>query len=86
MKVSSKWSGEAFIFSKLQVNENIYESFSFSITLKHDFFNNAVLQIYSNVESCFMEIRALLPVTLQKQLLQVKLPRISRIYTFLSCV
>ena len=34
MKVSRKWSEEASIFSKLQVYENIHESFSFSITLK----------------------------------------------------
>ena len=72
MKVSRKWSEEAFIFSKLQVYENIHESFSISITLKYNFCNNVILQIYSLVESCFIEIRVLLPVTLQKELLQVR--------------
>ena len=50
MKVSRKWSKEAFIFSKLQVYENIHESFSFSITLKDNFCNNVILQIYSLME------------------------------------
>ena len=57
MKVPRKWSEEASIFNKLQVYENIHESFSFSITLKDDFCNNVILQIFSPVESCFMEIR-----------------------------
>ena len=78
MKVSRKWSEEASIFSKLQVYENIHESFSFSITLKDDFCNNAILQIFSPVESCFMKIRVLLPVTLQKELPQVRFLGISR--------
>ena len=78
MKVSWKWSEEASIFSKLQVFENIHESFSFSITLKDDFCNNAILQIFSPVESCFMKIRVLLPVTLQKELPQVRFLGISR--------
>ena len=77
MKVSRKWSEEASIFSKLQVYENIHESFSFSITLKDDFCNNAILQIFSLMESSFMKIRALLPVTLQKYLLQVRFLGIS---------
>ena len=64
MKVSRKCSGEASIFSKLQVYENIHEEFSFSIILKADFCNNVFLQISSLVESCFIEIRVLLPVTL----------------------
>ena len=66
MKVSRKWSEKASIFSKLQVYENIHEGFSFSIILKADFCNNVPLQIFSLVESCFIEIRVLLPVTLQK--------------------
>ena len=77
MKVSRKWSEEASIFSNLQVYENIHESFSFSITLKDDFCNNAILQIFSLMESSFMKIRALLPVTLQKYLLQVRFLGIS---------
>ena len=71
MKVSRKWSEEASIFSKLQVYDNIHESFSFSITLEDGFYNNVILQILSSVESCFMEIRVLLPVTSQKHLPQV---------------
>ena len=59
-------SEEASIFSKLQVYENIQEDFFFSITLKADFGNNALLQMFSLVESCFIEIKTLLPVTLQK--------------------
>ena len=78
MKVFRKLSEEASIFSKLQVYENIHESFSFSITLKDDFCNNAILQIFSPVESCFMKIRVLLPVTLQKELPQVRFLGISR--------
>ena len=77
MKVSREWSEEASIFSNLQVYENIHESFSFSITLKDDFCNNAILQIFSLMESSFMKIRALLPVTLQKYLLQVRFLGIS---------
>ena len=86
MKVSRNWSEETSIFSKLQVYENIHESFSFSITLKDNFCNNVILQIYSLVESCFMEIRALLPVTLQKELLQVRFLGISRTNTLLRCI
>ena len=71
MEVSNKWSEEASIFSKLQVYDNIHESFSFSITLEDGFCNNVILQIFSSVDSCFMEIRVLLPVTLQKHLPQV---------------
>ena len=86
MKVSRKWSEEASIFSKLQVYENIHESFSFSITLKDDFCNNVILQIFSPVESCFMEIRVLLPETLQKELPQVRFLGISRTNTLLRCI
>ena len=71
MKVSRKWFEEASIFSKLQVYDNIHESFSFSITLEDGFCNNVILQIFSSVESCFMESRVLLPVTLHKHLPQV---------------
>ena len=86
MKVSRKWSEEASIFMKLQVYENIQESFSFSIASKDDFCNNAILQIFSLVESCFIEIRALLPVNLQKKLLQVRFLGISRTNTLLRCI
>ena len=54
--------------SKLQVYENIHEGFSCSITLQADFGNNVLPQIFSLVESCFIEIRALLPETLQKEI------------------
>ena len=73
MKASRKWSEEASIFSKLQVYENVREGFFFSITLKADFCNNVLLQIFSLLESRFIEIRDLLPVTLQKEFLQVRL-------------
>ena len=86
MKVSRKWSEEASIFSKLQVYENIHESFSFSITLKDDFCNNVILQIYSLMEFCFMEISSFLPVTLQKKLLQVRFLGISRTNTLLRYI
>ena len=85
-KVSRKWSEEASIFSKLQVYENIHECFSFSITLKDDFCNNVILQIFSPVESYFIEIRVLLPVTLQKELPQVRFLGISRTNTPLRCI
>ena len=81
MKVSRKRSEEASIFSKLQVYENIHERFFFSIALKYDFCNNVILQIFSLVESCFMEIRVLLPVNSQKKLQQVRFLGISRINT-----
>ena len=42
--------------------------FSFSITLKADFRNNVLLQIFSLVESFCMEIRALLAAALQELL------------------
>ena len=86
MKVSRKWSEEASIFSKLQVYENIHESFSFSITLRDDFCNHAILEIYSLMESCFMEIRTLLRVTLQKELLQVRFLGLSRTNILLRCI
>ena len=52
------------MFSNLQVYENIQEGFFFSITLKADVGNNALLQMFSLVESCFTEIKTLLPVTI----------------------
>ena len=63
MKVSRKWSEEASIFSKLQVYEKIREGFSFSVTLKADF-SNVFLQTFTLVESCYVEIRVLLLVSL----------------------
>ena len=69
------------IFSKLQVYENIHEGFSFSITLNTDFCNNDLLQIFSLVESWFIEIWVLLPVTLLKELMQVRFLVISRTNT-----
>ena len=52
----------------LQVYENIHECLSFSVIAKADFCNNVLLQIFSLVPSCFIEIRVLLHVTLQKVL------------------
>ena len=52
----------------LQVYENINECLSFSVIAKADFCNNVLLQIFSLVEFCFIEISVLLPVTLQKEL------------------
>ena len=86
MQVTRPWSEEESIFSKLQVYENILESLSFSITLKAGFCNNALLQIFSLVESCFIEIRVLPPVTLQKEFLQVRFLSISRTNTLQKCV
>ena len=86
MKVSRKWWEEASIFSKLQVYENIHESFFCSITLKDDFCNNGILHIFSLVESCFMKIMPLLSVTLQKELPQVRFLGISRTNTLLRCI
>ena len=86
MQVTGPWSEEEPIFSKLQVYENILESLSFSITLKADFCNNALLQIFSLVESCFIEIRVLPPVTLQTEFLQVRFLSISRTNTLQKCV
>ena len=81
MQVSRKWPEEEFIFSKLQV----YEDFSFSVTLKTDFRNNFLLQTFSLVESCFIKIRVLLPVTLPKKFLQVRFLGISSTNTFQKC-
>ena len=81
MKVSRKCSEEAPIFSRLQVYESIREGFSFSVTLKADFCSNVLLQIFSLVESCFIEIRVLLPGTLEKVLPQVSFLGISRTNT-----
>ena len=86
MKISRKWSDEASIFSKLQVYESIHEDFSFSVTLKADFYNNVLLQIFSLAESCFIEIRALRLVTLQKELPQVRFLGISRTNTLQRCI
>ena len=63
-----KRSEEASISSKLQVYENMHECLSFSVIAKADFCNAVLLQILSLVESCFIEIRVLLPVTLRKEL------------------
>ena len=70
MKVFRKWLEEASIFNKLHVDENIHEGFSFSTTLKADFCNNVLLQIFSLVESSCIEIRVLLSANFLK-LLQV---------------
>ena len=86
INTSRKWLDEASIFSKLQIYENIHEDFSFSVTLKADFCNNVLIQIFSLAESCFIEIRALLPVTLQKELLQVRFLGISRTNTLQWCI
>ena len=86
MKDSRKWSEEVSIFSKLQVYENTHEGFSFSVTLKLTFANNVLLQIFSLVESCFIEIRVLLPVTLQKELSQISFLGISRTNTLQRCI
>ena len=56
MKVSRKLSQKASIFSNLQIYEDIHEGFSFSVTLKADFYNNVPLQIFSLVKSYFIEI------------------------------
>ena len=81
MKVFRKWSEDVPILSKLQVYENIHEGLLFSITLKAYFCNNVVFQLLPLVESCFIEIRALLSVTLQKELLQVRFLGISKTNT-----
>ena len=77
MKLCRKWSEEPSIFSELQVFESVQEGFSFSVTLKADLCNNVLLQIFSLVESCCIEIRALLAATLQKLLPQVSFLGIS---------
>ena len=66
MKFPWKWSQEASIVSKLQVYENVHEGFFSSATLKADFCDNVLLHISSLVDSCFIEIKVLLPVTLKK--------------------
>ena len=86
MKVSRKWSEEASIFGKLQVYENIHAGFSFSVTLKTNFWNNVLLQISSLLESCFIEIRVLMLVTLQKEFRQVRFMGISRVNTLQKCI
>ena len=64
IKVSRKRSKEASFFSQLQVSKNIHDGFSSSVTLKVDFCNNVLLQVFSLVQTCFIEIRVLLTVTL----------------------
>ena len=71
MKVCRKWSGESSIFSKLQLFESIQEGFSFSVTLKAHFCNNALLQIFWLVESCCIKIRVLMAAILKRLLPQV---------------
>ena len=79
MKVSRKWPEEASIFSKLQVYGNIPDSFLFSITLKDDFCNNVILQIFS---------WKLGPYCLQpkKELPQIRFLGVSRTNTLLRCI
>ena len=85
MKICRKWSEEPSIFSKLQIFESIHEGFSFSVTLKGDFCNNVLVQIFSLTEYCCIEIRALLAAILQKLLPQVSFLGISlNILTILS--
>ena len=55
---------QGIAFKSIQAYTEIFKS----APLKDDFYNNVILQIYSFVESCSMEIRTLLPVTLQKEL------------------
>ena len=86
VKIPRKRSEEASIFSKLQVHENIREDFSFSATLKAEFCNNVLFQVLSLVESCFIEIRGLLPVTLQRGLRQVSFLGISRTNILQRCI
>ena len=82
MQISRKWLEEESIFSKLLV----YEKFSFSVTLKADFCNDFLLQIFSLMEPRFIEIRVLLPVTLQKEFLQVRFLGISSTNALRKCV
>ena len=84
-KVSRRWSEETFIFSTFQVFKNIREGFSFSVTLKADF-AMTFLHIFPVVESCFIEIIAFLPVTLQKQLSQVSFLVIFRTNSLQRCL
>ena len=79
MKVSRKWPEEASIFSKLQVYGNIPDSFLFSITLKDDFCNNVILQIFW---------WKLGPYCLQpkKELPQIRFLGVSRTNTLLRCI
>ena len=86
MKVSRKWSEKTFILSNLQVYENTHEGFAFSITLKADFCNNVLLQIFSLVDSFFIKIRVLLPITLPKKFLQVGFLGISTTNTLQKCI
>ena len=86
MQVSRKRPVEKSIFSKLQVYDSIHEDVSFSVTLKADFCNNFLLQIFSLEESCLIEIRVLLPVTLEKEFLQVRFLGISSTNSLQKCV
>ena len=83
-KVSGKWSEEASVFSTLQIYENIHEGFS--VTLKTDFCSNVILWIFFLVESCFIEFKVLLPVTLQKEFPQVSFRGIYRTNTLQRCI
>ena len=79
-------SEEASIFSKLHASENNHEEFFFSVTLKADVCNNVLLQIFSLEEFCFIEIRVLLPVNLQKELAQVGFLGIFSMSTLQRCI
>ena len=70
----------------LQVYKNIHKRFSFSRTIKADFCNNVLLQIFSLVEPCFIEIRVVLTVTLQKKFLQVRFCVVSSTNTLQNCI
>ena len=48
--------------------KNIHKDFHFSVTLKAEVCNNVLLIFFLQVESCLIEIRVLLSVTLQKEL------------------
>ena len=85
IKVSRRRSKEASFFSQLQVSENIHDGFSSSVTLKVDFCNNVLLQVFSLVETCFIEIWVLLTVTLQKKLPQISFLGVSRTNTLQRC-
>ena len=86
MKAFRKWSEEASIFSKLHGYENIHKGFSFLVTLKVDFCNNVLLQIFSLEEFYYIEIRVLLSATLQKELLQVSFLGISKKNILQRCI
>ena len=70
----------------MQVYKNTHEHFSFLQTIKADFCNNVLLQIFSLVEPCFIEISVVLTVTLQKEFLQVRFCVISSTNTLQNCI